>query len=123
MDRPARSAARAPRREWTEAEARAWVTQWKTSGLSVPAFAAQHGFNADRFYRWRRKFETTPATAPTPAVLPLVAVRATPPAAPALPASFELVCGRGRVLRIPAAFEPAALRALLRVLDDEAPAC
>lgn len=120
MDRPARSAARAPRREWAETEARAWYAQWRASGLSVPAFARQHGFSADRFYRWRRKFEAATAPAPTPAVLPLVAVS---PRTPATPAGFELACGRGRVLRIPASFDPAALRALLRVLDDEAPAC
>lgn len=120
MDRPARGAARLPRREWSEDEARTWFTRWKASGLSVPAFAAQHGFNADRFYRWRRKFETTAPPAAAPAVLPLVAVSARTPTAPA---AFELACGRGRVLRIPAGFDPATLRALLRVLEDEAPAC
>ena len=121
MDRPARSgAARSPRREWSDAEARAWFTQWKASGLSEPAFAAQHGFTADRFYRWRRKFEGAAAPAAPPAVLPLVPVTTPPARATAV---FELACGRGRVLRIPAGFDAAALRALLRVLDDEAPAC
>jgi hypothetical protein len=121
MDRPTRSTdARPKRREWTETQARALFVQWKASGLSVPAFAAQHGFHPDRFYRWRRKFETPAApSAPAtrPALVPLVPVVATPPPAPPA-AGFELACGRGRVLRIPAGFDAAALRAVLRALEE-----
>jgi transposase-like protein len=89
----ARAEARPKRREWTEAYARQIWTQWKASGLSVPAFAAQQGIHADRFYRWRRRFEAAgrPAsTQPRPAVVPWVPLRAAPASESAVRTDFEL---------------------------------
>lgn len=128
MDQASAVAERRTRRDWTEAEAREVVAQWEASRLTVAAFAAQQGFNADRFYRWRRRFRRAAGSAsaarPRPTLVPLVPVGASasvppsPTAAP--PAGFELVCGGGRVLRIPPGFDAAALAALLRVLAEAA---
>jgi hypothetical protein len=95
------------------------VTQLEASKLSVPAFAAQHGCHPDRLYRWRRKLRPTAprrAAPPPPRVVPLIPVRKAPPE-PAR-AGFELQVGPDRVLRIPAGFDAATLRALLRVLAE-----
>ena len=35
--------------------------------------------------------------------------------------AFEVVLGQGRVVRVPACFDPAALRQLLAVLEEERP--
>ena len=35
--------------------------------------------------------------------------------------AFEVVLGQGRVVRVPACFDPAALRQLLAILEEERP--
>lgn len=112
------------------------LRQWRRSGLSVRVFCAEHGLAEPSFYAWRRIVaerdqesacvrakperdsvrRAAPANDDAPAFVPL---RVVPTAAGM---AFEVVLGQGRVVRVPAGFDPAALRQLLAVLE-EAPPC
>ena len=94
------------RRRWSPAEITAILTQYRRSGLAQRAFAQRHGLSLSTFNRWLRL-----ARASGSADFVRVAL-------PTIPAGddFELVLTDGRRLRVPARFDPAALRTLLEVL-------
>jgi transposase-like protein len=111
---------------------RRMVRRWRCSGLSVRAFCAEHGLTEPSFYSWRRSLaerdqqgdQRATASAgtvgnegaqPQPLFVPL---RVVPEAAGRV---FEVALGQGRVVRVPAQFDPAALRQLLAVLEEERP--
>lgn len=111
---------------------RRMVREWRRSGLSVRAFCAEHGLAEPSFYSWRRSIaerdlhgdQRATASARTvgndgaddrPLFVPLRVV----PAAAGM--AFEVVLGQGRVVRVPAHFDPAALRQLLAILEEERP--
>jgi hypothetical protein len=114
------------------------VERWRDSGLPAEQFAAEVGINAGNLRQWsyrlnaeRRRAEekrspmeaealtwvevsaATPyaatTTKPVPPPEPTV-----PPAAPT--EKLELVLASGMTVRVPAHFEPAALRRLLTVV-------
>jgi len=111
-------------RRWSADEARAVLVAAKQSGLSMPAFAEQHGLDPQRVYWWRRRLE-----------------RVTEPAAPrrfeevtlhhavagavdrGRDARFEIELRSGRVVRVGASFDDDTLRRLLAVVDGEGDAC
>ena len=94
------------RRRWSPAEITAILTQYRRSGLAQRAFAQRHDLSLSTFSRWLR-LARSPGAADF--------VRVTLPTIPA-GADFELDFPNGRRLRVPASFDPAALRALLEVL-------
>lgn len=106
---------------------RGMVRRWRSSGLSVRAFCENQGLLEPAFYSWRRTLaaraaERTPPgrkvrTQELPAFVP-VQVAAAARSSPTL----EVVLGPGRVIRVPADFDAAALRSLLAILE-EAPPC
>jgi hypothetical protein len=99
------------------------IERWRGSGLSVRAFCEQHRLAVPSFYAWRRWLQqpdrlAPAAQAPASVTFLPVHVRHDPPdQRPPL----ELVLASGQCLRIPPGFDPAALRALLAVL--EGPSC
>lgn len=118
------------------------LRQWRRSGQGVRGYCREHGLSEPSFYAWRRAIEernrqaarrsqaqrgprqapgSPPDTAaprgPADGVPAFVPVTITAPAA-----SLEVVLGDGRVVRVPAGFDAAALRQLLAVLR-EAPPC
>src|ERR1700683_1668679 len=99
----------------------------RRSGLTIRDFCAAHEVSEPSFYAWRRTLSQreersagsarpVPGDAQPPVFVPLRVVPA--PAAMAL----ELVLGPGRVVRVPAGFDPATLRQLLAILE-EGPSC
>ena len=44
-------------KQWTEAEARAAVGEWRASGLTVKAFCAPRGYSRTRIHTWRDRFD------------------------------------------------------------------
>jgi transposase-like protein len=111
---------------------RRMVRQWRRSGLTVRAFCAEHEVSEPSFYSWRRSIaerDQQPAQRATasdrtvgdddahdqPVFVPL---RVVPTAAGM---AFEVVLSQGRVVRVPARFDPAALRQLLAILEEERP--
>jgi transposase-like protein len=110
--------ARVDRDEW-----RRRVERWKDSGLTAKEFAAETGINAGTLQFWRYKLKQggRPTArrrikASADAILSsLVEVRAT--ASGIVDQRFEIELGNGRRVRVAAGFEPAALKALLAVLE------
>lgn len=101
------------RRRWTADDARAVLAALDRSGKSVCAFAAEHGFDPQRLYAWRRRVADG-----DPITFREVTVRPPPRAetAEAPLAGFEIALASGVVIRVPPTFEAAALARLLEVL-------
>jgi len=105
------------------------VERWRDSGLSATEFAAEIGVNANSLRHWgwrvnadRRRVETkaTPLEAEALAWVEVAApngedVSLPPPSAPPTE-KLELVLASGLIVRVPARFEPEALRRLLAVV-------
>jgi transposase-like protein len=97
-------------RRWTVDVARAALSALADSGLSVAAFAAREGLDAQRLYGWRRRLGPPESVSPS-------FVEVTAAIAP-----MEIVLRSGHVVRLSPSFDAAALVRLLEVLE-ETPAC
>ena len=105
----------APGRARDEEKERQWrrrIDQWRVSGLSVPAFCAQHGLSSASFYHWRRVLERRAAEEPA-----FVPVQVVADDTPAQASALEVVLTDGRAVRIAPGFDAATLRRLLAVLE------
>jgi len=104
------------------------VGQWRRSGLTIRDFCEQQSLSEPSFYAWRRTIAERDREASSgrrrrvrdqPVASPLfVPLRVTPSAS-----VLEIVLGQGRVIRVPPGFDPATLRLLLAVLDEEQRPC
>ena len=109
---------RANRDEW-----RTRVERWCDSGLSARQFAAETGINAGTLQYWKYKLrklnDAVPRgqrrSAPRPIVSSLIEVR---PLSVGGDSRFEIELNNGRRLRLPAVFEPDAVKALVAVLES-----
>jgi transposase-like protein len=108
------------------------LQQFQQSGQGVRAFCEAHGLSEPSFYAWRRTIQERdrqhtsgswrgprPASRPVtghdrPAFVPVTIAASAAP--------LEVVLRDGRVVRVSAPFDAAALRQLLAVLA-EAPSC
>ena len=100
-------------RRWTTAQAAAVLEKAEASGLSLGEFAARHGVEPQRLYRWRRRLG--PGGEPV-RFEEVVVPRPTREPSQAN-ADLELVLRSGHVVRLGAAFDTDALRRLLSVLE------
>lgn len=105
-----------PRDPRKEQHWRRLIQQWQHSGLSVRAFCDRHQLAPPSFYAWRHRLRQRAAAA-----APFVPVRVVADAPPQPAGGIEIVLAGGRCLRIAPGFDPAALRQLLAVLEEEAP--
>jgi hypothetical protein len=103
------------------------LTDWQDSGLSVTAFCQHRQLQVQSFFRWRKLLAQRDQPAASAEANPPSAVAAAPAFVPvrfrhrlAEPAqhTFEVVLAGGRLLRVGPAFDPAALRQLLDVLEQ-----
>ena len=107
------------------------IAAWQQSGLTKVAFAEREGFNAHTFSYWKcvlgkeereggrtaaRKRKRGPRRSTSVAAADFVEVRGPASAQHPGDSSFALEFGDGRVVRIPAGFQPDALRQLLDVV-------
>ena len=107
------------RRRWTTDDARAVLAALDRSGKSVRVFAEEHGLDPQRLHAWRRRVaEGDPITFHEVTVRPAPRTEA----AEAPLAAFEIALASGVVIRVPPAFDAAALARLLDVLT-QARAC
>lgn len=82
---------RPPKRtRWTLADARAILTRWKATGLSLRKFAEQEGVPVQRLERWRQMLGKAPDKG-----FVEVPLLQSPPSAP-----VEVVLKRGVVVRL-----------------------
>jgi len=108
------------------------VERWRDSGLSASEFAAEIGVNPNSLRHWgwrvkaeRRRAESKPSAMEADA-LTWVEVSApeaapTPSPLPSAPTEkIELVLASGLVVRVPAHFEPEALRRLCQRSPENA---
>jgi hypothetical protein len=80
------------------------------SGRSLGEFAEREGVSRQRLERWRRQLAGADVEQPT------TFVEVTPPRRDQ--GHFEVVVGGGRVIRVPADFDAAALSRLVTVLEE-----
>ena len=114
-----------PREVWLER-----VRRWEASGLSGREFATQEGVSFHTLCHWKVRLRAEGTTAsrsierqPARAHFVEVVASSSGAATPQLKSSvrvcdgFEVALANGRVLRIPANFEPAGVRNLLSILE------
>jgi len=87
------------------------LAAWAASGLSQAAYCRRERLTANDFSWWKREVARRDRGA-APAFVP---VRVTP--APTAAYAFELSLRDGRALRFAAGVDPAALSAVVRVLE------
>ena len=58
-------------KRWTLEQARQVMEQWKASGKSAVAFAAEHGFSATRLSYWSKQTEAVASKAPKFVAVPI----------------------------------------------------
>lgn len=106
----------ATRSEWDER-----LKRWAKSRMSIEAFAAREGIEPKRLKWWRWKLSgSTPPSAPTPTprFVPVRVVESPVERAPG-GAALEVVLTNGRVVRVPAGFDAAALERVLAIASRE----
>ncbi len=101
----------ASRSEWQQR-----VVQWKKSGLSVRAFAAQQDLHPRTFAWWVSTLRRSLDQEVPPSALGFVRVVSSPPSLPSS-APVEIVLGSRYVVRVCAAVDPALLSDVLDVLE------
>jgi transposase len=123
------------RRQWSEAEKQAVVTEAERPGVNISAVARRHGIKPSLLFRWRRlarDAQDQPSTAFVSVTLALPAVEAPAPeaAVDVLPVSprpaasqepaehrIEIALGNGRVVRVGAGVDVDSLRRILDAAD------
>ena len=92
------------------------IQLWQDSGLTARDFCERHGIPLAPFYSWRRRLQHRLAPP-----VPLVPVQLLPDPFHGPAPCLEVVLANGRTLRVPDAFDEAALRRLLAILEESAP--
>jgi transposase len=105
-----------PRDPRKEQHWRGWIHRWQRSGLSARDFCNLHHLTLPSFYAWRRTLQQREAAA-----CAVVPVRVVPDGPPVATAGLEVVLADGRRLRVSPGFDPATLRQLLTLLEEEPP--
>ena len=100
------------RRRWTETDARTVLAALDSSGLSVTAFATREGLEPQRLYFWRQRLGGSSAESAAPTFVE-VQQRHT------AREQVEIVLRSGRVVRVAESIEPAVLRGLIDVLEQD----
>jgi transposase len=128
------------RRNWSREQKLAIVAEVDVAGASLSQVARRHGVHASLLFRWRRKLKEKPeaklkekpeapagevengASPATPEAVPaqrFMPVRLQPPEAPApaKPSVIEIVVEGGRVVRVGADVDTAALVRIVKALE------
>ena len=105
------------------------IREQEASGQSIAAFCRQRGIGPASFYSWRTKLcqQVDPVGRQAAKFVPIELSTAPPTQAARIPSAgnpvpqacsdFEVLLGNGRRLRVPASFDPQALRELLDLLE------
>lgn len=97
------------------------LRRWQQSGLTAQTFCEKNSISQASLYAWRRILAARDTAAVRFAQVRVMADESTSPGPTPLPGALELVLGNGRVLRIGAGFDAAALRRLLPLLEEDTP--
>jgi transposase-like protein len=107
------------RRRWTTEDAQAALADLDASGLELAAFAREAGLEPQRLKRWRRALEGFATDAVFEEVVgePSAMAMRIGVTTDGARGWFEVVLASGRVVRVPASFDAAALGRLLAVVE------
>lgn len=111
----------ASQRRWSEEDARIVVEAAEKSGLSLAAFCARLGLDAQRVYRWRRALGDRESAPEAVRFEEVVAPVRTPDLGGSR--GLEVSTPSGHVIRLAADFDEGALRRVLVVLSEAARSC
>jgi hypothetical protein len=102
------------RRRWGAGEAEVVLAAWRKSGVSLSAFGRQHGLDAWRLMRWRRRLASAQAIR-----FHRVKVAAGPRAKPASESGgLELVLRDGHRVAVRTGFDASLLEDLVRAVES-----
>ena len=110
------------RRRWLREQKLAILAEVDAPGGSVSEVARRHGLHTSLLFRWRRDLAKRTRSASAPPEPSFLPVRLTPPSVPALPAParpgvIEVVLAGGRMLRVGADVDTAALVRIVEALE------
>jgi hypothetical protein len=107
------------RAQWSEHEARAVISAWRKSGVSVERFAEAKGIVPQRIYWWRKKLEPTTKALVKAEPLALLPVQVVKPAAPARPRGepVMVMLRSGHVIKVGRGFDEEAFSRALAILE------
>jgi hypothetical protein len=88
------------------------LARWKTSGLKVSEFCDREGVTPTAFAHWRKEIAARDARRAETTKPLFVPVRVAP-----VPEPLEGALPGGRVVRLPPAFDPAHLQAVVAALE------
>jgi transposase len=105
---------------WTKASAREILEAHRRSGMTVVRFAAEHGFDPMRLYRWRRHLrERGVPSIEIPTFVPVHITNTQH--VESTSAQMDLILGNGRTLRVGSNFDEQALCRLVGALESMPP--
>jgi transposase-like protein len=107
-----------PRDPHKEQHWRRLIQLWKNSGLTVRAFCARHHLSQPSFYAWRRELQQRDAAT---AFVPVQVETNDQVARVTSMPTIEIVLAGGQCVRVTPGFDPATLRQLLAVLQEDGP--
>ena len=133
------------RRQWSEAEKQAIISEAARPGANISAVARRHGIRPNLLFRWRRlaregqarrsaavfvPVTISPPPAGAEAIVPQTAPAPSPDAQSCSPIEarqtddrIEIELGNGRLVRVGAGIDTSALKRVLDVLDRPVPPC
>ena len=100
--------------QWSELEARAVLSAWRASGLSIERFAASRGIVAQRIRWWKKKLESGEAARKSMALLPVSVVEAAPPSRGA---PVQVILPSGHIVRIGRGFDEDTFARVIAILS------
>lgn len=125
------------RRRWSEAEKQVIVAEAARPDANISAVARRHGIKPSLLFRWRRMARSTPCNPPEAAFLPVTLALPPTMAEPTVPSAdpqpsssvhkasppctddrIEIELANGRLVRVSAVIDAAALKRILDVLES-----
>src|SRR5687767_382693 len=100
--------------QWSELEARAVLSAWRASGVSIERFAASRGIVAQRIRWWKKKLESGEPSRKSMALLPVHVVDA---AQPSRGAPVQVILPSGHIVRVGRGFDEDTFTRVMAILS------
>lgn len=105
---------------WTESNARLFLSRWSKSGMSLKSFCEKEGVNYGRVKYWKYRLSTEPESGMfVPVEVIEVSTEKESICHPILDIGIEVELRSGRVIRIDHGVNESVFRELVRVLEEQ----